>query len=180
VKSFFRWGGLALLATAAWLALASWIPSPSERIYLLAPPCLAVAAIIGGQVSLSSLRKRTIELLVLALAVLFVSATYGMQAPGTIGISWANLKRAALSGEVFIAAYFLFSLVTIILGTRALLVYGSRRLLLRENSGFGRGGELTDLRFRVSSFSRLSLSNHSFPGSAWECRLPTGSAGMDR
>jgi pimeloyl-ACP methyl ester carboxylesterase len=122
----------------AWLALGYWIPSESERIYLLVPPAIVFAVLLRGPGGLGRIWTRRYDLLILTSAVLLVSSTYGMQAPGTVGVSAANLQRAFLSGEVLIAAYFMFSLVLIILCMRGLLVHSLRRVLVPTGASFRR------------------------------------------
>ncbi len=138
MKSNLRWIGLAVLTVVAWLALGYRIPSPSERVYLLVPPILAVAMILRQPIGLKRQPKQIIELAILAIAVFLVSATYGMQVPGSTGAYWTNLKRALASGEVFFAAYFLFALILIILCIRALLFQSVRRLFVPRDPGLWR------------------------------------------
>ncbi len=138
MSSPLRWTSLILLMVLGWFTLGIWVPVPSERVYLLAPLFLAGAAVLQKPAGFQRLWKRKYELSLLTGAALFVSASYGMQAPGTIGVSRSNLKRALLSGEVFMAAYFIVALVLIILILRTLLVKGLRRLLIASDSGMKR------------------------------------------
>jgi pimeloyl-ACP methyl ester carboxylesterase len=126
--------GLLILASLAWFALARWLPSPSERVYLLILPLLTVGALSFGTPGRTWLRQRLPDFLVLAGAALLVCAAYGTYAPGIIGPSWANLRRVLHSGEVFFAAYFVFSLIVVILAIRTLLLRACRSAFTPKDS----------------------------------------------
>jgi pimeloyl-ACP methyl ester carboxylesterase len=178
VSSRQRWIALVLITVLGWFTLAAWVPAYSERVYLLAPLFLAVAAIIQEPVGFQRLWKRKLDLLILIGATFCVSASYALQAPGIAGISGANFKRALLSGEVFIAAYFIFALVLIILGIRTVLVIGIRRLLLTSNASWKRSAAVDLLAialllvvavpFAISAIfiHRFKVPNGHFP-SEW-------------
>ncbi len=121
-----RWLGLLVLASVGWFVLARWLPSPSERVYLLILPLLIVGVLSYGRSGVAGLRNRLLDILVLAGAVLLVCAAYGSYAPGIVGPSWGNLRRVLRSGEVFFAAYFVFSLIVAILAMRTLLLGACR------------------------------------------------------
>ena len=133
---WLRWTGLIILTGFVWYVLGFWVTSASERVYLLAPIFLASADFIQKPVGFRRLWNNKYELLALSGAALAVSASYGLQAPGSIGISRTNLKRALLSGEVFFAAYFILALILMIFALRSLLLKGLRRLLVTERSGW--------------------------------------------
>ncbi len=91
--SVTRWFGLLILASVAWYFLGAWLPSPSERVYLLVPPLFIIGALSYGRTGAAGLRNRLLDILMLAGAVLLVAAAYGTYAPGIVGPSWGNLRR---------------------------------------------------------------------------------------
>jgi uncharacterized protein len=123
-----------VFAILAWILGSFWIPAASERFYVLAPPLVLIVVLCRGRAGLFLLRKRRFDLPVLALGILAVCMLYSSYAPGSIGMSWANVARGLRSGETLIAAYFVFSMVLIILLARALLIHLCRRLLVRNSA----------------------------------------------
>src|SRR4051794_21416047 len=106
---FWRW---VLFAVVAWIVLfvtAAWIPAPSERVYLLAPPLVIIGALSQGATGRRWLRAELPSLIGVAFAAILLMLAYGRYAPGSVSPSWANLRRVLRSHEVFFSAYFLFS-----------------------------------------------------------------------
>ena len=81
MSSPLRWTSLILLTVLGWFTLGIWVPVQSERVYLLAPIFLAGAAVLQKPAGFQRLWKRKYDLLILIGAALFVSSSYGIQAP---------------------------------------------------------------------------------------------------
>jgi pimeloyl-ACP methyl ester carboxylesterase len=131
----WRWMLFAMVSLGAFLALASWIPAASERVYMLAPPLVLIAALFQGAAGRRWLGAQMPSLVGVAVAAVLLMLAYGRYAPGIAGPSWANLRRVLSSHEVFYAAYFLFSLVLVIVVMRLALLRACRLAFARSDPG---------------------------------------------